>query len=167
MDVFREGGWLSSFTDVTDPNTEDNTGNYTGIVISNITEPDSIMYFDISFLRNISGFPKKLGERMDVISPQILDSSIYIGDMFGGVYRINPDTTLFRMVNIVDSIYTDSTYTTPLLADITGDGNVDLFDMTIRGKLFLYDLAVDSLIETLSIPYNIYGNAPATGEDKL
>lgn len=165
MDVFREGGWLSSFTDVTDPNTEDNTGHYTGIVISNITEPDSIMYFDISFLRNISGFPKKLGERMDVIAPQILDSSIYIGDMFGGVYRINPDTTLFRMVNIVDSIYTDSTYTTPLLADITGDGNVDLFDMTIKGKLFLYDLAVDSLINTLSIPDNIYGNASAADLD--
>jgi len=165
LDVFREGGWISSFTTVTDPSTEDNSGNYTGISISNISKPDSIMHFDITFLRNVNSYPKKIGERMDVISPQVLDSSIYIGDMFGGVYRINPDTTLFTMVKLVDSIYTDSTYTTPLLADITGDGNVDLFDMTIKGRLYLYDLEADSLIDSLSIPDNIYGNASAADLD--
>ncbi len=167
LDVFRDGGWLSSFSDVTDPSTDDNSGNYTGIVISNITKPDSIIWFDISFQRNISGFPKKVGERMDVLSPQILDSSIYIGDMFGGVYRINPDTTLFRMVGTGGPFYTDSTYTTPLLADITGDDNPDLFDMTIKGKLFLYDLSLDSLIYSLSITGNIYGNASAADLDGI
>jgi M6 family metalloprotease-like protein len=167
LDIFREGGWLSSFTDDTDPNTTDNSNNYSGIVISNVSEPDSIMYFDISFLKNMVGFPKEVGDRMDVISPQALGGSIYIGDMFGGVYRINPDTTLFRMVEILDSSYTDSTYTTPLLADITGDGNIDLFDMTIKGKLFLFDLEADSILDSISIYDNIYGNASASDLDGI
>lgn len=167
LDIFREGGWLSSFTDNTDPNTSDNSDNYSGIVISNVSKPDSVMYFNISFLRNIVGFPKDVGDRMDVISPQVLGSSIYIGDMFGGVYRINPDTTLFRMVEIIDSSYTDSTYTTPLLADITGDGNIDLFDMTIKGKLFLFDLEANSILDSISIHDNIYGNASTSNLDGI
>ena len=161
LDIFQRNGWLSSFGNETDPNTKDNSKNYSGILISNITEPDSIMWFDISFQGSVPDFPKEFGERMDVISPQILDSSIYIGDLFGGVYRTNPDTTLFRMVDITDTIYIDSTYTTPLLSDITGNGNLDLFDMTINGHLFLYDLVSDSLLDSLSINGCIYGNASA------
>lgn len=165
LDVFREGGWLSEFSYETDPNTEDNSGNYTGIVILNISEPDSVMWFDISFLSSVPGFPKKVGERMDVISPQVLDSSIYIGDMFGGVYQVGPDRTLFMMVDTTDTTYADSTYTTPLLADITGNGIPDLFDMTINGRLFLYDFTSDSIIDSLSVLDCIYGNASAVNLD--
>jgi len=165
LDVFSEEGFNWTFGPETDPSTEDNSGNWTGIEIFNISSSDTIMFFDLSFERNVSGFPKKLGERMDVISPQPLYPSIYIGDLFGGIYRVNPDDTLFKMITLEDSIYTDSTYTTPLITDITGDGNPDLCDLTIKGKVFLYDISSNILLDTESVPGCIYGNASTADLD--
>lgn len=159
LDVFSKEGFNHEFSTKTEPNTQDNFGNWTGIRISNISPPDTIMYFDVSFDKVLTGFPKKFGEKMDVISPQNVANSIYVGDMFGGVYRVNSDDTLFRMAQLQDSAYSDSTYTSPLIADLTGDGDLELFDMTIHGKIFLYDISSDSLLDSLSVSGNIYGNA--------
>ncbi len=158
LDVFSAEGFNTKFTWETDPSSHDNFGNWSGISITNISYPDTIMYFDISFERSFAGFPKKIGGKMDVISPQNVDSSVYVGDMWGAIYRVNPDDTVFRMI---DTIYDDSTYTSPLISDITGDGNLEVFDMTIGGKVFLYSLAFDSLLDSFSINEPIYGNASA------
>lgn len=165
LDVFRDGGWLAEFTPSTDPETKDNSDNYSGIHIYNISEADTLMTFDVKFDRNVAGFPVEFKDKMDVISPQFYDSSVYIGDMFGGVYRTNPVDTLFRMIHQQDSIYVDSTYTTPLISDITGDGNMELVDMTIRGRVFLYDLTNDSILDTMRVTEAIYGNASAAELD--
>ena len=161
IDVFSKQGFNSEFSPTTDPNTHDNFGNWTGIKISNISDPDTIMYFDVSFNDIISGFPKKFGGKMDVISPQNVTDSIYIGDMWGNIYRTNPDDTLFSMVGLTDSIYEDSTYTSPLITDITGNDDLELFDMTIKGKVFLYDISSDIILDSFSVTGDIYGNASA------
>jgi M6 family metalloprotease-like protein len=161
LDVFSEEGFNSEFSATTDPSTHDNFGNWTGIMISNISSPDTIMYFDVSFYRSLVGFPKKFEGKMDVISPQNVDGSIYLGDMWGGVYRINPDDTLFRMIELADSVYEDSTYTSPLMTDVTGNGNLEIFDMTIKGRIFLYDISSDTILDSFSITGDIYGNASA------
>ncbi|MEO0292918.1 MAG: FG-GAP-like repeat-containing protein [candidate division WOR-3 bacterium] len=161
LDVYSLKGYNYEFSSKTDPSSCDNLGNWTGIIISNISSPDTIMFFDVFFNRIVSGFPKKFGDRMDVISPQDLNGSIYIGDMGGRIYRANPDDTLFKMCEIEDSIYKDSTYTTPLLSDITGDGEVEIFDMTIKGKIFLYDLYERKLLDSMRVRGEIYGNASA------
>jgi M6 family metalloprotease-like protein len=161
LDVFSSQGFNTTFSATTDPGTYDNFGNWTGITISNISAPDSIMYFDVSFNRVIAGFPKRFGGKMDVLSPQNVDSSIYAGDMHGAIYRVNPDDTIFRMIALEDSVYKDSTYTSPLITDVTGDGDLELFDMTIEGKVFLYDISSESLLDSFSITGNIYGNASA------
>jgi M6 family metalloprotease-like protein len=161
LDVFSEEGFNSEFSHNTDPSTHDNLGNWTGITVSNISSPDSLMYFDVSFYRNLADFPKKFEGKMDVISPQNVNSTIYVGDMWGGVYRVNPDDTLFRMVELVDSVYEDSTYTSPLITDITGDGDLEIFDMTIKGKVFLYDISSDAILDSFSVPGSVYGNASA------
>jgi len=165
LDVFSEEGFNSVFTPTSDPTTHDNFGNWTGITISNISSPDTLMYFDVSFYRSLANFPKKFEGKMDVISPQNVDNTIYMGDMWGGVYTVNPDDTLFRMVELEDSLYMDSTWTSPLITDITGDGNYEIFDMTINGKVFLYSLSSDSLMDSLSVTGNIYGNASAADID--
>lgn len=159
LDVFREGGFNSEFSPMTDPSTHDNFGNWTGITISNISSPDTIMYFDASFYRSLANFPKKFGGSMDIISPQNVDSTIYVGDMWGGIFRANPDDTLFRMVEGADSLYEDSTYTSPLITDVTGNGNLEIFDMTIKGRVFLYDISSDVILDSLSVTGNIYGSA--------
>ena len=162
LDVFFEGGFNYEFSPTTDPSTHDNFGNWTGITISNISSPDTIMYFDVSFYRSLSGFPKKFGGKMDIISPQNVDSTIFVGDMWGGVYSVNPDDTLFRMAEMDSSEeYEDSTYTSPLITDVTGDGNPEIFDMTIKGRVFLYDISSDIILDSLSFDGNIYGNASA------
>jgi len=161
LDVFFEGGFCSEFLPTTDPSTNDNFGNWTGITISNISLPDTIMYFDVSFYRSLAGFPKKLGGKMDVIAPQNVDSTIFAGDMWGGIYSVNPDDTLFRMAELSDSVYEDSTYTSPLITDVTGSGDLEIFDMTIKGKVFLYDISSDVILDSLSVTGNIYGNASA------
>jgi M6 family metalloprotease-like protein len=161
LDVFSREGFNYEFSPTTDPSTHDNFGNWTGITVSNISSPDTIMYFDISFYRNIANFPKKFEGKMDVISPQNVDSTIYLGDMWGGVYRINPDDTLFRMAKLADSVYEDSTYTSPLITDITGKGNLEIFDMTIKGKVFLYDISSDIILDSFSVEGDIYGSASA------
>jgi M6 family metalloprotease-like protein len=161
LDVFSGEAFNSGFSPTTDPNTHDNFGNWTGITISNISSPDTVMYFDVSFYRNLANFPKKFEGKMDVISPQNVDSTIYMGDMWGGVYRINPDDTLFRMAELVDSVYEDSTYTSPLITDVTGDGDLELFDMTIKGRVFLYDISSDVILDSFSVNGDIYGNASA------
>jgi len=161
LDVFSGEGFNTEFSATTDPSTHDNFGNWTGISILNISLPDTIMYFDISFNRVVSGFPKRFGGKMDVISPQNVDSSIYMGDMWGAIYRANPDDTLFGMIGLVDSVYEDSTYTSPLMIDVTGNGEVELFDMTIKGRIFLYSISSDSLLDSLSVHGAIYGNASA------
>jgi M6 family metalloprotease-like protein len=161
LDVFSADGFNYEFSPTTDPSTHDNFGNWTGITIGNISLPDTIMYFDVSFNRIFSGFPKKFGGKMDVISPQNVDSTIYTGDMWGAIYTANPDDTVFRMVEITDSLYEDSTYTSPLITDITGDGDLELFDMTIKGKIFLYDISSDILLDSSTVTGQIYGNASA------
>jgi M6 family metalloprotease-like protein len=161
LDVFSSEGFNTGFSATTDPNTQDNFGNWTGITISNISAPDTIMYFDVSFNRVVANFPKKFGGKMDVISPQNLDSSIYAGDMWGAIYRVNPDDIVFRMITLEDSVYKDSTYSSPLITDVTGDGVRELFDMTIKGRIFLYDISSDSLLDSLSVNGYIYGNASA------
>jgi len=161
LDVFSGEGFNTEFSATTDPSTHDNFGNWTGISISNISLPDTIMYFDVSFYRSLVDFPKKFGGKMDVVSPQNVDSTIYVGDMWGGVYQVNPDDTLFRMVEIADSVYEDSTYTSPLMTDVTGNGNLEIFDMTIKGKVFLYDISSDIILDSFSVTGDIYGNASA------
>lgn len=161
LDVFSEEGYSAEFSPATEPNTQDNFGNWTGITISNISSPDTLMYFDVSFYRSLAGFPKKFGGKMDVVSPQDLDGVVYMGDMWGGVYTVNPDDTLFRMAEMGDSLYEDSTWTSPLITDITGDGNPEIFDMTIQGKVFLYNISSDSILDSLSLTGQIYGNASA------
>ncbi|MEJ2568645.1 MAG: FG-GAP-like repeat-containing protein [candidate division WOR-3 bacterium] len=84
-----------------------------------------------------------------------------MGDMWGGVYTVNPGDTLFRMAELADSLYEDSTWTSPLITDITGDGNPEIFDMTIQGRIFLYDISSDSMLDSLSVTGQIYGNASA------
>ncbi len=159
LDVFSEGGFNSEFSPETDPSTHDNFGNWTGITISNISSPDTIMYFDVSFYRSLANFPKKFGGSMDVISPQNVDSTIYVGDMWGGVYAVDPDATLFRMAEINDTVYQDSTWTTPLITDVTGNGELEIFDMTINGRVFLYDISSDVILDSLSVTGSIYGSA--------
>jgi M6 family metalloprotease-like protein len=161
LDVFSSEGFNSEFSPTTEPSTHDNFGNWSGITVSNISSPDTLMYFDVSFYRSLTNFPKKFEGNIDVISPQNVGSTIYIGDMWGGVYSVNPDDTLFRMAESEDSLYQDSTWTSPLITDITGDGNYEIFDMTINGKVFLYSLSSDSLLDSLSVTGNIYGNASA------
>jgi M6 family metalloprotease-like protein len=161
LDLFSIEGFNTEFSDATEPSTKDNFGNWTGISVSNISSPDTLMYFDVSFNRNFSGFPKKLGEKMDVISPQNVGSSIYMGDMWGRVYRTNPDDTLFNMAEMLDSAYEDSTYTSPLITDITGDGELEIFDMTTKGKIFLYSISSDTILDSFSVTGDIYGNASA------
>ncbi len=161
LDVFSGEGFNSEFSPTTDPSTHDNFGNWTGITISNISLPDTLMYFDVSFYRSIANFPKKFEGKMDVISPQSVDSTIYVGDMLGSVYRVNPDDTLFRMVELTDSVYEDSTYTSPLITDVTGNGNLEIFDMTIKGRVFLYDISSDVILDSFSVTGDIYGNASA------
>jgi len=161
LDVFSEESFNSEFSPTTDPPTHDNFGNWTGITISNISSPDTLMYFDVSFYRSLADFPKKFGGNMDVVSPQNIDGIIYTGDMWGGVYTVNPDDTLFRMAEFEDSLYMDSTWTSPLITDITGNGNKEVFDMTIQGKIFLYDISSDSMLDSLSVTGEIYGNASA------
>lgn len=161
LDVFSAEGFNSEFSPTTEPNTHDNFGNWTGIKISNISSPDTLMYFDVSFNNIVSGFPKKFGGKMDVISPQNAADHIYIGDMWGNIYRTNPDDTLFSMVEFSDSIYEDSTWSSPLITDITGDEELELFDMTIKGKVFLYDISSEILLDSFSITGDIYGNASA------
>jgi M6 family metalloprotease-like protein len=161
LDIFFEEGFNSEFSHTTDPSTHDNFGNWTGVTISNISSPDTIMYFDVSFYRSLADFPKKFAGRMDVISPQNVNSTIYTGDMWGGVYSVNPDDTLFRMVEIDSVAYKDSTYTSPLITDVTGNGGLEIFDMTIKGRVFLYDISSDSILDSLSVTGDIYGNASA------
>lgn len=161
IDVFSSEGFNSEFSPTTVPSTHDNFGNWTGITISNISSPDTLMYFDVSFYRSLTNFPKKFEGNMDVVSPQNIDGTIYMGDMWGGVYTVNPDDTLFRMAELVDTIYEDSTWTSPLVVDITGNGNKEVFDMTIQGRIFLYDIASRSMLDSLSVAGEIYGNASA------
>jgi hypothetical protein len=65
------------------------------------------------------------------------------------------------MAEFVDSVYEDSTYTSPLITDFTGDGDLELFDMTIKGRVFLYNISSDTILDSLSVTGNIYGNASA------
>jgi len=135
LDVFAKDAYLDSFTQETDPNTNDNRGAKTFIRIKNISASGPKMYFDIQFENRLKGFPVEIGSPTDVVSPIFVDSFIIMGDMTGKIYKIdlNGDKNLLFDMG-------DSTYTTPAVSDIDNDGVKELVSGTIRGDLYILNI---------------------------
>ena len=128
-DVFFRGGYLSEFTENTDPSTEDNTHAFTFISIENISSPGKSMTFDVKFKRSVPGFPKELGLPMDVISPVKLKDGRILQGTFPGIYFADGES-LFSLE--------DSTYSLPAVSDVNGDGEEEIITADLGGNVYVF-----------------------------
>jgi len=139
-DVFAKDAFLDSFTPYSEPNTDDNYHNKSYISIYDISNSGETMSFKVKFLRSLKNFPLKISSRPDVVSPVFFDTFIILGSVDGVLRKISLDgnvSEIFRM--------DDSSYTTPSIGDVDGDGEEEIVWSDIGGKLYIIKINGDTL----------------------
>lgn len=133
-DVFANDAFLDSFTPYSKPNTDDNYGNKNYLSIYDISNSGEIMSFKVKFLKNLKNFPINISSRPDVVSPVLFDSFILLGSVDGVLRKVDFNgnvSILFTM--------DDSSYTTPSIGDVNGDGEKEIVISDIGGNLYIID----------------------------
>ena len=86
------------------------------------------------------------------------DIELYVGSKRGSIYKYNNITNnLSGNFNLVDSNFNDifaGTHSTPAISDLNNDSLIDFIIGNKRGGLSLFMGSNDSLISTLSVPYD-------------
>lgn len=133
-DVFAKDAFLDSFTPYSDPNTDDNYDNKNYLSIYDISNSGEKMSFKVKFIKRLKNFPVKISSRPDVVSPVILDSFILIGSVDGVLRKVafNGNVSLVFVMS-------DSSYTTPSIGDVNGDGIEEIVLSDVGGNLYIID----------------------------
>ena len=156
-DVFSSYGRLDSFTEFSNPNTDDNESGKTYIAITNISHPGELMHFDVHFRNRITGFPVYLDHPTDVISPMpvYISDSLYIlqGTYYGNLFLISPggDRTRFGKMN-------HNTYSTPAIGDLNGNGTNEVVSTDLKGVVYVWELDTHQGIAEYQTNGPIYGS---------
>ncbi|TET17450.1 MAG: T9SS type A sorting domain-containing protein [Candidatus Cloacimonadota bacterium] len=166
-DVFFSGGVNDKFTASTIPNTDDNAGGKSHLMIHNISEPGEIMTFDVTYNWRQDGFPVFHKDGFDVNSPIVydLDNNDTMEIIIGTVgYRDTIDTIAGRLLifnydgtpytghpegvvaEFISGGYWYYTYSTVGIGDINGDGHTDIISAATNGLIYVWQ--ADSIIGT-------------------
>ncbi len=152
-DVFRAGS-RDRWTPETTPSTEAYGDIRTGISVWNISAPDSLMTFDVSFDRLKRGWPVVIGGgvRNAGFPPLAVDWDgdglvevivpVRRSDNSGAIYILEPDGSDFRDLDsnpaTHDAFLSTATAITgsPCVGDIDGDGTPELVVETVSGTIY-------------------------------
>ncbi len=149
------GGNNSEFTPNSTPNTNDNQGSNTNILVTNVSSPDTVMTFDLKFDWAQAGFPVTLGltgDPVDVSSPNICDLDgndtldIVIGSTSGWVYAWRSDGYPYtgNLVGRFAFVGGEGTYSSVAAGDLNGDGRVEVVCGAENGRVYAWH--ADSIV---------------------
>ena len=156
-----------AFTGETNPDSRSNRGGATGISVTKISMPGSVMRFDLSSDFLAEGFPLYLGSAAGSISPAVADldgdgeKEILIGmpdgtihgwtvhaDMPPSVYMggedyeylisVRGDTLSRERVGVFAEV-SDSIAASLTVGDLYGDGVLEVVALTVEGRVILYE----------------------------
>jgi len=157
QDVFR-AGWKTTWTPTTNPSTEAYPHVRTGISVTNISQADSLMSFDVSFDRLKPGWPVVIGGRarnagvpplaVDLDGDGRVELLVPVRRLnnSGALYILEPDGTDFVDVDndpaTRDAFITTTTaiVSTPCVGDVDGDGTPDIVFSTLDGAIYALHL---------------------------
>src|SRR5439155_8878695 len=152
-DVFR-AGWRDRWTPDTTPSTEAYGHIRTGISVANMSDPERLMTFDVSFAGQKPGWPVVIGGRarnagvpplaVDLDGDQKPELIVPIQRLnnTGALYILKSDGTDFRDSDSNPAPRNAFLTTpagvseTPCVGDIDGDGKLDIVFQTLDGAIY-------------------------------
>ena len=149
-DVFR-AGWRDQFTPTTNPSTSAYPSVRTGISVTSISAPDSVMTMSVSFSRDRAGWPKTLGGRIRSLATVAADldgddslelvvpiqrlnntGAIYVFRADGGNYLDgDQNPTPF-------AVTTAAPTSSPCVGDIDGVPGPEIVFQTLDSKIYAF-----------------------------
>ncbi|HET7496945.1 MAG TPA: M6 family metalloprotease domain-containing protein [Candidatus Eisenbacteria bacterium] len=152
-DVFR-AGWRDKLTPATTPSTAAYGNVPTGISITGISAPDSVMTFDLSFLQDKPGWPKLLNGRVRS-APSLAADVDGAGPPFtqellvpvqrlnntGALYIFRPDGNDFLDGDATPTPFASTTsgvVTSPCVGDVDGAPGNEIVFSTANGTLYAF-----------------------------
>jgi M6 family metalloprotease-like protein len=149
-DVFR-AGWRDQFTPTTNPSTSAYPSVRTGISVTSISAPDSVMTMSISFSRDRNGWPKTLGGRIRGLALVAADLD---GDdsleLVVPIQRLNNTGALYVFRadgrNYLDgdtnpapfTVTTAAPTSSPCVGDIDGVPGLEIVFQTLDSKIYAF-----------------------------
>ncbi|HYJ31901.1 MAG TPA: M6 family metalloprotease domain-containing protein [Candidatus Binatia bacterium] len=152
-DVFR-AGWRDKLTPATTPSTAAYGNVPTGISVTGISAPDSVMTFDVSFLQDKPGWPKLLNGRVRS-APSLAADVDQAGPPFtqellvpvqrlnntGALYIFRPDGNDFLDGDATPTPFASTTsgiVTSPCVGDVDGTPGNEIVFSTANGTLYAF-----------------------------
>jgi M6 family metalloprotease-like protein len=164
----------ASFSWDTFPSTDNNLGGKTYISLTGISEPDSVMTFDLSFDRWKDGWPIVLEEPTGALAPRVADldgdgeAEVIVATSTGNVYAWNatggpviPLCGTFGHFAVVP----EGISRTPAVADLDADGDMEVIVAADSGSLYVWsheDLDLDGLADPHGSHFPVGIEGPAS-----
>lgn len=143
-DPFYIGGYNSSFSPLTTPNSDGYNGK-THLTISTLTNPDTTMFVNIKFALNYADFPKNPSRELKFLPSHTADLDqdgqleIVTADSGGRIFVWRNDGTSY-LPNTQGSFaqLSSSIVSTPAIGDVTGDDKLEVVCATENGSVYVF-----------------------------
>ncbi len=156
------------------PSTDNNLGGKTYIYLTGISEPDTVMTFDITFDRWKDGWPITLEEPTGAMAPRVADldgdgqGEVIVATSTGSVYAW--DATGAPVIALSEpsgrfATVPEGISRTPAVADLDSDGDMEVIVAADSGSLYVWsheDLDLDGLADPHGSHFPVAIEGPAS-----
>ena len=156
-DPFFKGGFNSSFTPETDPNSNSYYGK-SGVYIEVLSEPDTVMEIKIRFEDVERGFPVKVATGVNFYDPIFYDvnsdgiDEILLPSDFG-VYMIKKNGEYLVSGNPKPITVSDSLNYSISIGNVDEDSLTDLVLLDRKGNIYIYNFKDGHMLRKDGFPY--------------